>query len=374
MVINKNLYGIESGGGVYSRTIALLRFPLAVFILLLHSSFEHELRDGIPIFEGWDAPVYHHIDFIFVQNVCNIAVPLFFLISGFLFFLKEDVLTFESYKNKLRKRVKSLLIPYLIWNVLVLMLYVAVQNLAPSMNSGRNKLIADYTLHDCIMSFWSMSFINEGGVSGPIDSPLWFIRDLMVMVFISPLIYWLIRKLDVLVPVLLGMAYIVVANTGVQGFSMTALAFFSIGAYFGIVKLDFVKFSRTIFKYSSIIYPAILLFILIVMDCSYQSWLSRLAIIIGVFMVIGIASYLVDRYSCKINAFLTGSTFFIFASHSEILKITIRLTSRLGINSDLFYCVAYFVCPMITLVVLLTFYRILLKVSPKLASVLSGGR
>ena len=368
------LYSMESGGGICSRTITLLRFPLAVFILLLHSSFEHELRDGVSIFEGWEAPLYHHIDFLFVQNVCNIAVPLFFLISGFLFFFKDDIFKYENYKNKLRKRVKSLLIPYLIWNVLVLMLYVVVQNLAPSMNSGRNKLIADYTLHDYVLSFWSMSFINEGGVSGPIDSPLWFIRDLMVMVFISPLIYWLIRKLDVLVPILLGMAYIIVADTGVQGFSMTALAFFSIGAYFGIVKLDFVKLSRAIIKFSSVIYSVILLFILIVMGYGYQSWLSRLAIIIGVFMVIGIASYLVDQYSCKINAFLTSSTFFIFASHSEILKIVIRLTSRLGVNSDLFYCVAYFVCPMITLAILLMLYRILLKFLPQLASVLSGGR
>ena len=91
-------------------------------------------------------------------------------------------------------------------------------------------------------------------------------------------------------------------------------------------------------------------------------------------MVIGIASLLEEKYSFKISAFLTGSTFFIFASHSEILKITIRLTSRMGVNSDLLYSTAYFICPLVTLLVLLSVYWIIRKTTPKVASVLSGGR
>ncbi len=85
--------------GEIPQVITLLRFPMAVLIVLLHSSFEHELKDGVSIFDGWNAPMYHHLDYLFVQNICNIAVPLFFIISGFLFF-KEGVLTFGLYKAK----------------------------------------------------------------------------------------------------------------------------------------------------------------------------------------------------------------------------------------------------------------------------------
>lgn len=372
---NKSFKLTSGGGGNLSQTITLLRFPLAVLILLLHSSFEHELRNGVSIFEGWDAPVYHHIDYLFVQNICNIAVPLFFLISGFLLFFKDSTFTFEIYKNKLRKRFTSLFVPYIIWNVLVLLLYVAVQNIAPSMNSGRNKLIADYTIQDYFMSFWSMSYVNEGGVSGPIDSPLWFIRDLMVMIVISPVIYWVVKKIKMVLPILLALAYIVGINTGIQGFSMTALAFFPIGACFGIMKLDFVGISRKFLKYSVLLYSILLLGIVVAMGSnSEQTFANRLAVLVGVFMVIGIASLLEEKYSCKISVFLTGSTFFIFASHSEILKIVIRLTSRMGIDNDWFYSIAYFICPMITLIILLAIYWALTKTVPKVASVLSGGR
>ena len=373
--INKYLFNIEPKEYAFSKTITLLRFPLAVFILLLHASFEHELRNGVSIFDGWDAPIYHHLDFLFVQNICNIAVPLFFLISGFLFFFKDDSFTLEKYTSKLRKRFTSLLIPYFLWNVLVFILYFVVQNVAPSMNSGRNKLISDYTVQDYFMSFWSMSYINEGGVSGPIDSPLWFIRDLMVMMVISPVFYFIIRRMNFFLPILLAVAYIAGVETGIQGISMVALAFFSMGACFGIMKLDFVKFSRSILGYTCFLY--LLLLMTICMLAEYQSpsaWCSRLAVFIGVFMAVGFASFLESKYSCHINPFLTSSTFFIFASHSEILKITIRLTSRLGVNSDLFYCIAYFMCPLVTMVVLLTVYWILLQKMPKVASMLSGGR
>ena len=373
-MIKHYFYKDVTKNSLLSETIAVLRFPMAVLILLLHSSFEHEIKDGISIFEGWNAPVYHHLDFIFVHNICNIAVPLFFLISGFLFF-KESSLTKEQYKLKIRKRIKSLLVPYLIWNAIILILYYVVQTLAPSMNSGRNKFIVDYTFHDYLMSFWSMSFINKDGVSGPIDSPLWFIRDLMVVMVISLFLYFLIKKMKVLMPAILTIAYIAGINTGIQGLSMSALTFFSLGAFFGIVKLDFVKMSRDIMPFTGILYIFLLFVIVLQMGSDgMHTWFSELAVLFGVFGVIGIASYMVERYSFKISAFLTSSTFFIFASHSEILKITIRLTSRLGINSDLFYCAAYFICPMVTLLFLLAIYWALTKTMPTVASVLSGGR
>ena len=62
-------YSEESGFRCISETITLLRFPLAVVILLLHSSFEHEIINGVSIFQGWNSPIYHHLDFILVSNI-----------------------------------------------------------------------------------------------------------------------------------------------------------------------------------------------------------------------------------------------------------------------------------------------------------------
>ena len=54
----------------------------------------------------------------FIQNIisygiCTIAVPMFFLISGYLFFYKFDP-TLQGLINKYKKRFKSLVIPFVI--------------------------------------------------------------------------------------------------------------------------------------------------------------------------------------------------------------------------------------------------------------------
>ena len=338
---------------------------MAVLIVLLHSTFEYELRDGISIFEGIDAPFYHHLDYMFVKNVCNIAVPLFFVISGYLFFYKDQGFTSELYKNKIKKRAKSLLLPYLIWNLMILVLYIIIQNVAPSMNSGRTKLVLDFTFNDFISCFWSMEGVN--GMATPIDGPLWFIRDLMVMIILSPLFFFVINRFKIIVPIILLALYIL-------GVPLTSFCFFSIGAYFGICKVDFVSFVTKYVKFLSTSYIIVLFFLILLMDrIVLPENISLLEIVIGVFASIGIAGCYCKK-GIRANNFLAGSTFFIFASHSEILKIFIRLSSRYGPSSDVFYCISYFICPLVTILILISAYWGLRRYFPQVASVLSGGR
>ena len=359
------------GGGILSSTITLLRFPMAVLIVFHHSSFELELKNGVSIFEGLEAPFYHHLDYMSVRNITMIAVPLFFLISGFLFFFKEKEFTIEIYINKLKKRIKSLFMPYIIWNILVLLLYFVVQNLAPTMNSGRTKLVTEFDFSDLLCCFWSMKDLN--GQATPIDGPLWFIRDLMIIMLLSPIVYWLIKKLKFFVPMVFLALYISGAVPTIGGLSIAVCTFFSIGAYFGIYKIDFVKQTMKFVRYSSFLYVGLLLVIVSMMDMSLPSYIIMAEIVIGVFTSIGVAGKMIQS-GCVPNKFLAGSTFFLFASHSEVLKIFVRLCSQFGPSSEVFYCIAYLICPLIACMLLLLVYKTLNFFMPKVAAVLSGGR
>lgn len=345
---------------------------MALMILLLHSSFMHELKNGVSIFEGWNQPIYRTLDAIFVGNITNIAVPLFFMVSGYLFFLKNDSFTLDDYKGKISKRIKSLLVPYLIWNVIIFFVYLTVQTFVPSMASGRTKMIVDYTLSDYLSSFWSMSYVYDGGMNGPIDNPLWFVRDLMAMCVLSPIVYYMIKYLKALLPVALVLLFISNVWEGVPGLSISALAFFSLGAYLGMNKIKFAEISLKILSYTVGLYVLLLIMIL---AAEVPAWLhlGRLEIVIGIVMSCSIASWACTK-GWKISTFLTGSTFFVFASHCELLKVFIRLTSRLNVQNDLFYCVMYFVCPLLTLSILLIVYKVLRKYMPQVATMLSGGR
>lgn len=175
-----------------SKSISLLRFPLAALIVLKHyytPDISAEAIGGVDEYQ-W----YHYIGEFTKGVFPAIAVPLFFFISGYLYFNKLDLHGDSSYdfgvwKRKTRGRLKSLLIPYLSWNLLVLLLYFIAQQLTGDstiMAKDGYKLIADYNLLDYGKAFFA---IDSTGM--PIDGPLWFIRDLFIVsVFITPPFIW----------------------------------------------------------------------------------------------------------------------------------------------------------------------------------------
>ena len=86
---------------------------------------------------------------IFIGNLC---VPLFFLISGYLFFLKnQQSYSLADYVTKNKKRVASLVIPYIIGNCVFAI---------------RNYYVSGLTMADFVKGFW---VLNSGC---PHDPPL----------------------------------------------------------------------------------------------------------------------------------------------------------------------------------------------------------
>lgn len=129
-------------------------------------------------------------------------MPIYFFISGFVFFLGVDF-TKDVYYRKLKNRVKTLLIPYLIWNVVAVLFELSKRlpcfsSLLPNIRS----VSLDFSLSAALNSFWNA---KEGIFGGsdmvsqavynihPQNAPLWFVRDLMIVILCAPAIYWLLK-------------------------------------------------------------------------------------------------------------------------------------------------------------------------------------
>ena len=98
-----------------SKTIAFLRFPLIVGVVLIHCYYKELPIGGVKVPVMDEYPIYKLIADLFSQVLARTAVPLFFLISGYLFFYKSSF-SWPMYGSKLRKRAQTLLLPYLFWN------------------------------------------------------------------------------------------------------------------------------------------------------------------------------------------------------------------------------------------------------------------
>lgn len=107
------------------------------------------------------------------------AVPIFFALSGYLFFRNCD---WDSIGRKIKGRFKSILIPYLFWNILFYAVY-AILNAIPAIGNSIN-----FNMPDNI-TIITLLFDNYA------NPPLWFLPKLFLLQLFTPLGLWLFQKL-----------------------------------------------------------------------------------------------------------------------------------------------------------------------------------
>ena len=149
---------------------------LIVMVVYIHSTYlemyQYETADFVWKFWGG-------------YGLCSVANPLFFIISGFL--LVGGVTTVLDLLKKLRKRVRTVIVPFILWNAIFVLWYV-VLDITPG--------VSRYVNSTGIMEAWKSlplwkSIYNM--LTEPAGFHLWFLRDLIVFMAISPLL-WLISK------------------------------------------------------------------------------------------------------------------------------------------------------------------------------------
>ena len=89
-----------------SKKLSIISFFLIILVVLLHAQML-SLSSG----------VNKIIQTIITQEITRIAVPLFFSISGFLFFRNYKTPFNVFYIKKLNSRIRSILIPYLLTSI-----------------------------------------------------------------------------------------------------------------------------------------------------------------------------------------------------------------------------------------------------------------
>ena len=135
-----------------SRVVSFLRFPLIVAVIFIHCNLlvKHPELETMPVF--------YFLVYITMKLVC-IAVPLFFFISGFLFF-KEGLFDFTLYSKKLKSRFRTVLIPYLLWNIIYFVIVGIMQLIKPDTLFLLHKHIVDFRWQDFLWIFWDISQIT----------------------------------------------------------------------------------------------------------------------------------------------------------------------------------------------------------------------
>ena len=213
-----------------SATINFLKFPLAVLVVILHANLLTKPLERVDMADlELISPAFTLVTWLLSRFLAYLAVPSFFVVSGFLLFYNVDRLNRFTYKSKLRRRFHTLVVPYLVWNVIYLIIYWAITPQRVVLSE-----VPDIFSNASPIQFFYVTFIK------PIDGPLWFIRNLFVMVILSPVFYWTARRTGLLLPALL------LVLTQFAGSSIVeSLLWFSVGVSLSVMRIDFLRLCRT---------------------------------------------------------------------------------------------------------------------------------
>lgn len=354
-----------------SRSIAFLRFPLIIGVILIHNAPDVLINlAGEDPFGGEYRFLWLLNNFIFCF-ILNVRVPLFFFISGFLFFHKVVDFDGKVYANKLKNRVHTLLVPYLFWNTFVLLIYWFAQQFLPSQSffSGHHKPIGDYGWIDLLRAYW------DGRNGTPLDYILWFIRNLMVMVVLSPLLYRLIKRFKVYFVLVLGLFWYFSPFELFPGLTSESLFFFCAGAFFSIAKLNLITEFRKVFAVSIALFLLVATVDYFSLNAGFNDYIHRLNVIFGIPFFFNIVGYFIENGKIKESIFLSGASFFVFVGHEPLLSIVRKLFFILiKPHHQAELLLMYFLIPTIVIGILLFSYRWLKTYFPKLLNIVSGGR
>jgi hypothetical protein len=363
----------------YSNAIGFLRFPLTIGIVFLHYNVLSEIALGALPVHG-ELPLWlKSLVYIFSYAIPSICVPCFFIISGYLFFANIEELTMGVYKKKLLARTKSLLIPFLLWNIVALIisltLYYSRNTVSTEPNYSFGALVNTF-----ICSNKGVILYPTEAASGvwpfPILGPMWYVRELFVMALISPLIYFFIKCLRIyFVLIISGLWFVVMILpfewVGYSNLFINALFFFTGGGYFALNQ-KMLNMRKSIPWKVSIVWITVL-----VVESLTHGYINQMIHLSGI--CLGIVSVLLivlnTNYECHFIMRCSKMSFFIFALHWLVIKLFPRsLYPYIDLSNTWVLVGLNFMIPFIVLLSCSCLYMLFERCFPKTLSIFNGGR
>ena len=334
-----------------------MKFIMIIGIVMVHSNVSFVNTDSPCC--GWACSV---VDF--TSELARVScVPLFFLISGFLFFRGIKRFDISVYKNKLSRRIGSLLIPYLFWNSMAMFLLcfkfycLGWSGLGIFTDTGIDMI-------KWVEGFWTITE-NE---DMPYAFAFWFIRNLMVFNILSPLAWLISRHRTAIICFYLLYLF---SSLPFYGFE-----WYLLGSILSIRDIRLPLISKFHFKQIFLILLCVVLGILMRIIPEFYR-IFHIILVIFALMIFEYWGNVIANYSDKkgVVRVLVSSTFFIYAFHQLCSTIVRSFWSDLlGLNTAIGVFSSYIFTVFTLVSVSVGIFVLLKKICPSLLSVVIGRR
>ncbi|MDB2103245.1 acyltransferase [Clostridium paraputrificum] len=302
----------------------------------------------------------------YLYNLSECAVPVFFFFSAMLFYRNYDG-SGKAYIIKLKKRIVSLLIPYVIFNTLGYLKHILV--------SGK--------------SFTVISLIKSILTSDTM--PLWFVRELMIFIVLAPVIYYLKNK-----KIIFGICTVIILPLITLGIAkyrtfLYWLPIYCLGAMFKIDWMMNIKSIKNIPRFVSGLFASKIIKYSILLG--YLFWVWMLPNTTGIQGYVGNFNFYLFRvfsvpiviaifvhFNSSVNSVkrapeIFNYSFWVYCVHFPMISIYRLVFEKVFlVKNSVMELIEYFSTIVVVYLGAICIAMIIKKIIPHLWKILNGGR
>lgn len=335
-----------------SSNIKIFSFVVSCFMVLFHAG----MYDNSNAVNQFDRELSELINYDY-KLLAFFGLSFFFSVTGFLLFYG---LNYRNYLKKIERRVHSLLIPYLIWQALVLIKDLCI---------GRRYEIPDVLLRTFGLELW------------PLNGPLWYVyvvfllalllSPVLLLMFSSKRSAWISTFAMLILIRFLKQTSIepvrIVVSYGLFSRILTYLPAYMIGAYYG-------RFYEKNRMPESMVYSLAVVLFAYLLDFKISGFFTDMVVMTLPMVLIFIFPSIPKLENRKIY----GYTFLIYALHHPfIVDLKGFIDEGLAwipIPVTILNIFEHMLILAVSVLLAAGLSKLLEKLSPKILAVITGGR
>lgn len=289
------------------------------------------------------------------NGVGQIAVPGFFMMSGYLFYRN---CTWEKIGGKLKRRIKSVLVPYILWNFLYYLGYVAASRL-PWLGQVVGKGVIPFGLLPAVDAIIHYTY----------NYVFWYLFQLILLILLAPLLYPLLRFLWSRVLLYVCLWGLVILGIRLPYLNADAAVYYTTGAILAMSGSHLVESEEHPFLPGAALAVMAVLF--------YRTGLSHAWIFCFVLCrlcaVAGLWLLLPAKSLPEAKGYM-GCNFFLYATHFALVRLINKSVVQLFYGSMAAALGLYVAMPFLVLAVVYPVGMLLRRYLPSVWILLNGAR
>lgn len=322
------------------------KIKIASFLCTVMVVYRHSLNHEA-FFGEWRGETYSGLIEATVSTLTEIAVPFFFLISGF-FFFRNSYYKKEAYTSMVKKKGKTLLVPFIIWNLAgIIPLLVTKQ----------------FNFKDSIWEYGTELLLSNW------YGALWYVRDLLTLMLLVPLYGWIFS-------VNKNWIYFIVGGITCYFWLPVDCGWISTeGVFFFLLGGILQKYNYYIDKQFPLWFTLCLatIWLFVSIERPYWLYLHKVNTILGVITFWQLLNTCPQTVNEKLLG-LAKYSFFIYVTHLYVIKFLKVTLAYYFWGNEIVALIAYIILPIITILLTVIVGKLWSHHSSKSFYIVTGDR